>query len=92
MVAAEAELIKAQNEQAETQIGVEEKSQKIQLSARELALKEAQFEHTRNMDQVKAQKTAGRAIHRDHRVPRRRWPGPGDGGRERGSHTRRAAR
>ena len=58
MVAAEAELIKAQNEQAETQIGVEEKSQKIQLSARELALKEAQFEHTRNMDQVKAQKTA----------------------------------
>lgn len=58
MVAAEAELIKAQNEQAETQIGVEEKSQRIQLSARELALKEAQFEHARNMDQVKAQKTA----------------------------------
>lgn len=61
MVAAEAELIKAQNEQQETQIGVEEKSANIQLKARELALKESQFEHSRNMDMVKAQKTATEA-------------------------------
>lgn len=60
-VAAQAELIKAQNEEQKTQISVQEKSAKIQLDQQRLQLDVAKFEHDRQMDSVGAEKTMAEA-------------------------------
>lgn len=50
---AQADLITAQNKQAETQIGVQVKSAQIQLEGRKQQLNEAEFMHDSNVDRAK---------------------------------------
>ena len=57
VVAAEAELIKARNEEAKTNISVQEKSANIQISQGRLQLDAEKFAHERQMDIAKAEKT-----------------------------------
>jgi hypothetical protein len=56
-VAAEAELIKAKNEETKTNISVQEKSANIQISQGRLQLDAEKFNHERQMDMAKAEKT-----------------------------------